>query len=106
VFVAAAEIESLRAALPETPVARRQRWCSSLGLSEYDASVILDQGPELAAWFENVQQLCGDGKTAANWVTQDILRDLKATGTSLQDFPITAEVLGSLLKCVVAERIT
>jgi len=106
VLVAAAEIESLRAALPETPVARRQRWCSSLGLSEYDASVILDQGPELAAWFENVQQLCGDGKTAANWVTQDILRDLKATGTSLQDFPITADVLGSLLKCVVAERIT
>lgn len=106
VSVAEAEIESLRAALPETPAARRQRWCSALGLSEYDADVILDQGPELSRWFENVQQLCGDSKTAANWVTQDILRDLKATGVSLQEFPITAEVLGTLLKCVTSERIT
>ena len=106
VSVAEAEIESLRAALPETPAARRQRWCSALGLSEYDADVILDQGPELSRWFENVQQLCGDSKTAANWVTQDILRDLKATGVSLQEFPITAEVLGTLLRCVTSERIT
>lgn len=106
VFVSAEQIESLRAKLPETPSARRQRWCTALGLSEYDADVLLDQGPELAAWFEAVQQQCGDGKTAANWVTQDILRDLKATGLTLAEFPITAEILGALLKYVVSERIT
>ncbi len=78
----------------------------NLGLSEYDASVILDQGPELTVWFEQVSQLCGDGKTAANWVTQDVLRDLNADGSTIDQFPITAAILGALLKCITTERIT
>jgi aspartyl-tRNA(Asn)/glutamyl-tRNA(Gln) amidotransferase subunit B len=101
-----AELETLRCALPEPPAARRTRFCTALGLSAYDADVILDQGPEFTAWFEQVAGLCNDPKTAANWVTQDILRDLRATSTSLCEFPITAEILGTLLACVTAGRIT
>jgi len=100
------QIETIRKSLPETPSVRRQRFQSQLGLSEYDASVILDQGPELAAWFEQVSQLCGDSKTASNWVTQDVLRDLNADGLTIDQFPITAPILGTLLKCVTSERIT
>ncbi len=100
------QIDAIRASLPETPAARRERFQSQLGLSEYDASVILDQGPELTAWFEQVSQLCGDGKTASNWVTQDILRDLNADGLAIDQFPITADILGTLLKCITSERIT
>ena len=100
------QVEAIRRSLPETPAARRERFQSQLGLSDYDASVILDQGPELTAWFERVSQLCGDGKTAANWVTQDILRDLNADGLTIDKFPITADILGTLLKCITSERIT
>jgi aspartyl-tRNA(Asn)/glutamyl-tRNA(Gln) amidotransferase subunit B len=100
------QIEAIRSTLPETPSARRARFQSSLGLTEYDANVILSQGPELAAWFELVSQLCGDGKVAANWVTQDIMRDLNADGMTLDQFPITSEILGTLLCQIVAERIT
>ena len=100
------QIETIRKSLPETPSVRRQRFQTQLGLSEYDASVILDQGPELAAWFEQVTQLCGDGKTASNWVTQDVLRDLNADGLTIDQFPITSPILGTLLKCVTSERIT
>ena len=100
------QVEAIRRSLPETPTARRERFQSQLGLSDYDASVILDQGPELTAWFERVSQLCGDGKTAANWVTQDILRDLNADGLTIDKFPITADILGTLLKCITSERIT
>jgi aspartyl-tRNA(Asn)/glutamyl-tRNA(Gln) amidotransferase subunit B len=100
------QIEAIRKSLPETPVARRERFQTQLGLSEYDASVILDQGPELSAWYETVAELCGDGKTAANWVTQDILRDLNAAGLTLDQFSITAEILGTLLKCITSDRIT
>lgn len=100
------QIESIRNALPETPAARKERFQSILGLSEYDAAVILDQGPELTAWFEHVSKICGDGKTACNWVTQDILRDLNAEGLTIGQFPITAAILGALLKCITSERIT
>jgi aspartyl-tRNA(Asn)/glutamyl-tRNA(Gln) amidotransferase subunit B len=106
VLTTSEQVDALRCSLPETPAARRTRFCTALGLSDYDADVILDQGPELAAWFETVVELCGDAKTAANWVTQDILRDLKSSGQSLAEFPITAAILGTLLKCVTAERIT
>jgi aspartyl-tRNA(Asn)/glutamyl-tRNA(Gln) amidotransferase subunit B len=50
--------------------------------------------------------LCGDGKLAANWVTQDILRDLNADGVTIEGFAVTAEILGTLLKCIQTERIT
>ena len=100
------QVDRIRKSLPESPAARRQRFISTLGLSTYDADVILDQGPELTDWFELVANTCRDPKTAANWVTQDILRDLKACGCSLQEFPITAPILGTLLACVTGERIT
>jgi aspartyl-tRNA(Asn)/glutamyl-tRNA(Gln) amidotransferase subunit B len=100
------QVEAIRAALPETPAVRRVRFTAQLGLSDYDAGVILSQGPELTGWFEDVAQCCGDGKTAANWVTQDILRDLNAEGLTLSEFPITSEILGAILKNVRDERIT
>ena len=100
------QIEAARSTLPETPAVRRDRFRTQLGLTDYDANVILSQGPELTAWFESVTQICGDGKTAANWVTQDILRDLNADGLTIGQFVITAEILGTLLKCIRTERIT
>lgn len=106
VHTTSAQVESIRKTLPETPAARRQRFINSLGLSTYDADVIIDQGPEFTAWFELVAGVCRDPKTAANWVTQDILRDLKASACTLSEFPITAPILGSLLACVTSERIT
>jgi len=100
------QVEDMRRSLPETPSARRERFRTQLGLTEYDARVILAQGPVLTAWFEQVTELCGDGKIAANWVTQDILRDLNADSVTIDHFPITAEILGTLLKWIRTERIT
>ncbi len=100
------QVEAARSTLPETPTVRRDRFRTQLGLTDYDANVIFSQGPELTAWFESVTQICGDGKTAANWVTQDILRDLNADGLTIGQFVITAEILGTLLKCIRTERIT
>jgi aspartyl-tRNA(Asn)/glutamyl-tRNA(Gln) amidotransferase subunit B len=106
VTTTAEQIEAIRQSLPETPAARRERFQTQLGLTDYDANVILSQGPLLASWFEEVTQLCGDGKLAANWVTQDILRDLNAEGLTIDQFPVTASVLGALLKCIQSDRIT
>lgn len=99
-------IQAVHQSLPETPAACRQRFVSDMGLSDYDASVILTQGPELTAWFRKVANLCGDGKTAANWVTQDVLRDLNADGLTIDQFPITAEILGAILHLVRTDRIS
>lgn len=100
------EVDAVQATLPETPALRRQRFQADLGLSEYDASVIIGQGPDLTGYFEAVANKCGDGKIAANWVTQDVLRDLNASDRTIGEFPITSEILGSVLQCITGERIT
>ncbi|MBL8816111.1 MAG: Asp-tRNA(Asn)/Glu-tRNA(Gln) amidotransferase subunit GatB [Planctomyces sp.] len=100
------QIDAIRRQLPESPVKRRERFVSQLGLSDYDAAVIIDQGPILTEWFEEVAALCGDGKTAANWVTQDVLRDLNSAALSIDQFELSAEILGTLLKWITGERIT
>lgn len=100
------QIDEIRRQLPETPAVRRQRLQDQLGLSAYDAAVIIDQGPDLTAYFEQVSLLCSDGKTAANWVTQDVLRDLKSLQCEIGEFSITAEILGTLLRWVTDERLT
>ena len=106
VIVTSDEVDQIRKSLPETPTARRERFQSQLGLSEYDANVILDQGPAFTGWFEEVVAGCGDAKTAANWSTQDILRDLNADGLEIDRFPVTSKILGRLLKWVADERLT
>ena len=106
VVLTEAEIEAVRDAIPETPALKRARFQTNLGLSEYDASVIIVQGPGLTQYFESVTTTCGDGKLAANWTTQDVLRDLNATEASVANFPITSEILGTLLKWITDERLT
>ena len=106
VVLTESEIEAVRQALPETPAVKRDRFQSEFGLTEYDATVIIDQGPEVTAYFEAVVSACGDGKTAANWVTQDVLRDLNASDAGIEDFPITSDILGTLLKWIADDRLT
>lgn len=100
------EIDAIRSQLPETPALRKARFCQELGLNEYDAGVIIGQGPELTVYFEAIATHCGDGKTAANWVTQDVLRDLSGREESLSEFPLTSDIMGTLLKAIVDDRIT
>ena len=45
-------------------------------------------------------------KQAANWLTQDVLREMKERNSRSTTFPITADVLGTLLQRVVARKIT
>lgn len=96
----------VKAELCELPASRRRRYRTDLGLSHYDADVIVSQGDHFTAYFEQVAQLCGDGKQAANWLTQDMQRELNSRSVSIDAFPIRPNVLGDLLQRVTASQIT
>jgi aspartyl-tRNA(Asn)/glutamyl-tRNA(Gln) amidotransferase subunit B len=71
-------LASIRDALPELPAARRARYVADLGLSAYDAAVIV--GEEAAtALFERATAAApaADPKTLANWVTGAFLGMLR-----------------------------
>jgi aspartyl-tRNA(Asn)/glutamyl-tRNA(Gln) amidotransferase subunit B len=63
-------LASIRAALPELPAARRARYEQDLGLSAYDAAVIVGDA-SATTLFEGARSAApaADPKTLANWVT-------------------------------------
>jgi len=66
-------IERVRSELPELPDARRERFISAYGLSDYDSGV-LTASKELADWFEAAVAAHDNPKALANWITSDVLR--------------------------------
>src|SRR5690606_16709220 len=64
-------VAALAAELPELPDDKRTRLVEKLGLSAYDASVLVSE-KAIADYFEQVAE-GRDGKLAANWVINDLL---------------------------------
>ena len=73
-------LETLRASLPELPAARRARYVGDLGLSAYDAAVLVNDEAMTGA-FEAIRAAGADlpAKEIANLVTGDYGRALKET---------------------------
>lgn len=68
-------LRKIVAALPELPGARRARYVNELGLTEYDAGVLVAE-PRAAALFEAARRADSalDAKLLANWVSGEYLR--------------------------------
>lgn len=89
-------IDAIRTKLPELPDAKRDRFVSDYGLSEYDAGV-LTQERGTADYFEVVAKTSGEAKLAANWVMVDLAGFLNKTEISLSQCPVSAEQLAGLI---------
>ncbi|MGS0466862.1 Asp-tRNA(Asn)/Glu-tRNA(Gln) amidotransferase subunit GatB [Cobetia marina] len=99
-----AYIEHLRQTLPELPAKKRARFEGELGLSAYDASV-LSASREIADFFEEVKDVCGDAKQAANWVQGELAGRLNKENLDITVSPVSAAQLGGLIKRIVDETI-
>jgi aspartyl-tRNA(Asn)/glutamyl-tRNA(Gln) amidotransferase subunit B len=92
-------LSAVRADLPELPEARRRRFVETLGVPAYDAEV-LTATRELADYFEGVVGAHREAKVVANWVMGEMLARLKASGTSIAQFPVRPSQLALLLGMV------
>ena len=97
-------VESLKADLPELPDDKKARFVRDLGLSVYDASVLVSE-KAIADYFEAVAA-GRDGKTAANWVINDLLGALNRTGKSIEETPVSPAQLGQIIDLIKAETIS
>jgi aspartyl-tRNA(Asn)/glutamyl-tRNA(Gln) amidotransferase subunit B len=92
-------LAAIKARLPELPAARRTRYQSELGLSAYDASVIVNDA-DATALFEatllNGPRL--GAKQIANWVTGEYLRLAKIAGNGGRVEPPEFAVLLKLIE--------
>ncbi|MBK1663447.1 Asp-tRNA(Asn)/Glu-tRNA(Gln) amidotransferase GatCAB subunit B [Rhodospirillum rubrum] len=96
-------VEKVRRSLPELPDDKKNRFIADFGLTPYDASVLVVDR-ENAAFFEKVAE-GRDGKTAANWVINNLFGALAKAGKGVADSPVSAENLGKLLDLLKDEVI-
>ena len=105
VVVSEADIEAVRATLPELPLARRRRFRDAFGLSDYAAGVLTDERA-VADYFEATQRASGDARLAANWVQVELLGALNAHGQSIDESPVSPQQLGALIARIKAGTIS
>ena len=91
-------IEAIRAAMPELPEARRDRFVEKLGLSDYDAALLTAERAR-ADYFEAAAR-GRDVKQAANWVAGELLGRLNREGLEIEAAPIPAAGLGELIDLI------
>jgi aspartyl-tRNA(Asn)/glutamyl-tRNA(Gln) amidotransferase subunit B len=102
-------VETVRAAMPELPGPRRERFARDYGLSAYDADV-LTQRKDVADYFEAGIAAGAAPKEMANWVMTELLRLVREekldSALVIRDWPLSAAQLAGIAKLVQAGTIT
>jgi aspartyl-tRNA(Asn)/glutamyl-tRNA(Gln) amidotransferase subunit B len=101
-------VERIRGSLPELPRARSLRYQQELGLSAYDAGVLVSDA-RVAGWFDRALAAYGAGpeaaKKVANWVNGEVARLANEAGTGPAEWKLTPEKLAAALRLVDAGTI-
>lgn len=92
-------IETVRSQMPELPEARRRRFVEDYGLSFDDAAQLTDSR-SMADYFEATVRACDNAKAAANWILNELLREMKSAPADTGESQITAESLGEMIKMI------
>lgn len=89
-------VDGIRATLPELPDDKKQRYISDLGLSAYDASVLVSD-KATADYFEQAAN-DNNAKLAANWMISELFARLNKLEKGIEDSPVTPQAFAGLLE--------
>src|SRR5262249_50714442 len=84
-------VDELKAHLPELPEDKRRRYREVLGLSAYDAGVLInevDRSREFEKWIELAPQV--PPKALANWLINEHLGRLRKENFTIETSPVPA----------------
>ena len=96
--ISEADLEQLRAQLPELPDARLARFVSEYQLSEDDAAQLTAQS-EIADYFESaLEQAEGESRLTANWINGELMSRLNRSNLMISESPVTPAMLGQLIQ--------
>ena len=92
-------VKDIQASIPELPYERKEKYMNELGLSSYDAGIIIKEKPT-ADYFEKCVELGVDPKTAANWLCTQILGYLYQEELDIRDLYLTPEYLKQITDAI------
>jgi aspartyl-tRNA(Asn)/glutamyl-tRNA(Gln) amidotransferase subunit B len=96
-------VDALKADLPELPDQKKARFTADLGLTPYDAAVLVSEH-ESANFYEAL--LAGladarrDGKLAANWVINELFGRLNKESRDIATSPVSAAQLAAIIDLI------
>ena len=88
-------IEEIRSNLPELPDEKKKRFINDLGLSDYDAGVLVAERA-IAEYFEEAAK-GRDARAIASWITSDLFGYLNKEGLDIVDCPVSPSQIGALV---------
>ncbi|MFN8374105.1 MAG: hypothetical protein U0694_14660 [Anaerolineae bacterium] len=95
-------VAGVRAHLPELLDAKRERFVTALGLTPYDAGVLVAE-QAVAHYFEQVLAAGAEPKSAANWMISSLFAVMNKAGferESIAEIKVTPQQLAALTKLV------
>lgn len=101
-------VASVRSRLPEMPISRRDRIASTFGIGASEATLLTAERG-IADYFESVVgDAAGpdDGRTAANWIVNDLFALQRERGLAQDELPLTSGQLRELIAAVKGGELT
>lgn len=105
VIVEKEDIEKVRKTLPPLPEELLEKYTGTFNLSNYDASVIIDN-KEFALYFEQLTQLTTNYKAAANWMMGDIKSYLNENAITISQFPLPASKIAEIIALIEQGKVS
>ena len=104
-FINQEQIDEIKKDMPTLPRALFEKYTKEFGLSEYDAYNLTDN-KGIALYYEELICHTKNYKAAANWIMGDIKSYLNEFGKEIDEFPLNAERIASLIKLIDEGKIS
>lgn len=105
IYITKEMIDKVKETLPELPSQRYERYVSTLGLSEYNATLLVNDKP-LADYFEKGLKTCKNPKALCNWITVEFVGRLKEKNLSLLEIDLPADNIAFLVNLIEDKTLT
>ena len=98
-------ISKIKKKMPELPDARKERFIFKFNLSDYDAGVLVSS-KSLADFFEKCVKNYRNPKTVANWLNNDIMKELNKENIEIYESKLSPDNLLEMLEMIDSGKIT
>jgi aspartyl-tRNA(Asn)/glutamyl-tRNA(Gln) amidotransferase subunit B len=92
--------QDILAALPELPLARRDRFAQEYAIPLYDAEILTEERSLADYYEEAVAAYDGEAKSVSNWLMNDVLRILREKGLRAGELQIKPTHLAEIIRLV------
>jgi aspartyl-tRNA(Asn)/glutamyl-tRNA(Gln) amidotransferase subunit B len=92
-------LEEIKSEIPKLHLERKYNYIETLGLSNYDAGVLV-KNKDISDYFEECIKIGIDAKMASNWITTSIMGYLNNEEIEIKDFYINPNRLKDLIDAI------